>query len=305
MLFIKNCPVCEATDFSPFLTCKDHTVSKENFQIVSCNSCRFKFTNPIPDPKDLGRYYKSEDYISHSNTKKGIVSRLYHLVRNYTLKQKEQILLKHVSRGTLLDYGCGTGMFLHAGIVLDAGFGSDTNPVDVAANGGIEPDAGARSIAESLGVPVYSDLSQLPNSTNDKFDAISLWHVLEHVVDLKGTLGFFKSRLSPDGLMAIAVPNYRSFDASHYGVNWAAYDVPRHLYHFDLESVIQLMDRSGFKLVETLPMKFDSFYVSMLSEKYQSGKVNLLKAFFTGLRSNQKAKGPTGYSSVIYLFKHK
>lgn len=289
-----NCPVCKSQTFSPFLSCKDYTVSMETFNIVSCTTCQFKFTNPIPDLDALGNYYKSEDYISHSNTKKGLISQLYHLVRSYTLKGKLNLVSKHVQKGSILDYGCGTGMFLKQ--CDDSGWKTY----------GMEPDSGARSIANSFALKVKENKADLIASFPEiKFNAITLWHVLEHVTDLDETISYFKERLATNGVLIIAVPNYTSYDAAHYKEHWAAYDVPRHLYHFDMESMSRLLNDRGFQLAETKPMKFDSFYVSMLSEKYQSGKINYFRAFLTGLKSNLKAKKASNYSSVIYVFKHK
>lgn len=291
MLQLNNCPVCNSTSFANDLNCKDYTVSNENFQLVTCNSCHFKFTNPRPDDSVLGSYYKSEDYISHSNTKKGIISKLYHSVRNYTLQKKIALVRKHVPVGTILDYGCGTGMFLNV---------CQQNNWKAY---GMEPDSGAKKIASGMGLKVASDKAELLSVTgNTKFDAITLWHVLEHVTDLDETLNFFKDFLSVSGVLIIAVPNYTSFDAQHYKETWAAYDVPRHLYHFEIKTISQLLSRFSFKLVETQPMKFDSFYVSMLSEKYKTGSINYFKAFITGLKSNLKTKSASDYSSVIYVF---
>lgn len=289
---INNCPVCNSTTQSPFLKVKDYTVSKEEFSIVSCGQCNFKFTNPRPGDSVIGNYYKSEDYISHSNTSKGLISKLYHMVRNHTLKKKLALVSKYVPRGTILDYGCGTGMFLNT---------CKTNGWKVY---GMEPDSGARKIASEMDINAFENKEALSGSLGEaSFDAITLWHVLEHVTDLDVTLDFFKERLNANGVLVIAVPNYTSYDAKKYGAFWAAYDVPRHLYHFEVKTLNLLMERFGFKLQETLPMKFDSFYVSMLSEKYKTGSIKYLKAFLSGLKSNSKAKSATEYSSVIYVFK--
>ncbi|MGZ4089738.1 MAG: class I SAM-dependent methyltransferase [Bacteroidia bacterium] len=292
MTIINNCPCCKSPQFEPYLKCKDYTVSGEMFTIVKCVSCGFKFTNPRPENSELGKYYKSEEYISHSNTSKGVISKLYHMVRNYTLKQKIKLISKYVSRGTIIDYGCGTGKFLKAS--QEAGWKVY----------GMEPDEGAKKIASEMSVPAYQDKSKLKEALgNQKAHAITLWHVLEHVNDLEETLGFFKDSLSPEGILVIAVPNYLSFDAQYYKEYWAAYDVPRHLYHFDIKTISLLLEPFGFKLAQTHPMKFDSFYVSMLSEKYKTGSINYFKAFITGLKSNLKAKTNKDYSSVIYVFK--
>lgn len=289
---ISNCPICNSTKVKPFLTCIDHTVSKESFNIVQCTDCSFKFTNPIPSPDTLGNYYKSEDYISHSNTNKGLISKCYKLIRNFTLKRKLSLIQKHVSRGTILDYGCGTGMFLK--VCQDNGWKAY----------GVEPDDGARKIGSEMGLNVFSDKERVNTYTNNQtFDIITLWHVLEHVTDLDDTLTFFKEKLNNGGALIIAVPNYTSYDAQHYKEFWAAYDVPRHLYHFEISTIQKLLSSYGFSLAETKPMKFDSFYVSMLSEKYKRGKINYVKAFLTGLKSNLRAKTAKDYSSVIYIFK--
>jgi 2-polyprenyl-3-methyl-5-hydroxy-6-metoxy-1,4-benzoquinol methylase len=292
MKTISHCPVCDSNNFAPFLTCKDYTVSKREFNIVSCVTCNFMFTNPRPEDEKLGDYYKSEEYISHSNTSKGIVSKLYHLIRNYTLKKKIDLVSQYVSRGTILDYGCGTGMFLNT--CKQKGWETF----------GMEPDSGARKIASEMDLKTFQNKQSLKEGLgNKKPDAITLWHVLEHVTDLKKTLTFFKENLKPNGVLIIAVPNYTCYDAKHYKQFWAAYDVPRHLYHFEINTIEKLLSPYGFKLAETKPMKFDSFYVSMLSEKYKTGSVKYLNAFLIGLLSNLKAKQAREYSSVIYVFK--
>jgi len=293
MLTLEKCLVCGSNQFEPFLQCKDYTVSQETFQIVSCKSCGFKFTNPRPDDSVIGNYYKAESYVSHTNTKKGLINKLYHGVRSYTLKKKVVMINSYVSRGTILDYGCGMGMFLKS--CKDNGW--DTF--------GMEPDDSARKIASEHGLNVFSDKGRMQSYITDQtFSAITLWHVLEHVTDMHEALSFFKSKLQKDGVLIIAVPNHVSYDAQYYKEFWAAYDVPRHIHHFDVKSMSTLLTNHGFKLVETKGMKFDSFYVSMLSEKYKTGSVNLIKAFLTGFKSNLKAKDTTQYSSTIYIFRH-
>lgn len=293
MLTLEKCLVCGSNQFEPFLQCKDYTVSQEMFSIVSCKSCGFKFTNPRPEDSLIGNYYKAESYVSHTNTKKGLINKLYHAVRSYTLKKKVGMINSYVSRGTILDYGCGTGMFLKA--CQENGWETF----------GMEPDDSARKIASEQGLNVFSDKARIQTYITDKqFSAITLWHVLEHVTDMSETLSFFKAKLKKDGVLIIAVPNHVSFDARYYKEFWAAYDVPRHIHHFDVKSMSSLLKYNGFELVETKGMKFDSFYVSMLSEKYKTGSMNLFKAFLTGLKSNFKAKDSTEYSSTIYVFKH-
>ena len=288
LINIVLCPVCNSNMQQPFIECKDHTVSYELFKIVECSACGFKFTNPRPSDSNLGTYYKSEDYISHSNTKKGLISKLYHIVRKRTLRKKLKLINSLVSRGTILDYGCGTGMFLKT-----------------CANNewkceGVEPDNDARKLALDAGLIVNSNRKDIKGTD---FDIITLWHVLEHITDLIDTIRFLTELLKNDGKIIIAVPNYTSYDAITYKQFWAGYDVPRHLYHFEINSIKALMKNFGFDLQACLPMKFDSYYVSMLSEKYESGKVNYFKAIINGLISNFKAKSNSDYSSVIYIFR--
>ncbi len=293
MITLNNCPVCNKTNLKFFLLCKDYTVSNETFQIVSCDACGFKFTNPRPPEDKLGDYYKSEDYISHSDTSKGLISKLYKAVRSYTLRGKVNLIEKHSVKGNLLDYGCGTGVF------LSAAKSSTWNVY------GIEPDSGARHLAgKHIGKEVFSDIVSAKSSLTDvSFNCITLWHVLEHVTKLNDTLTWFHSILDKNGILIIAVPNHKSYDARIYSEYWAAFDVPRHLSHFEESTVIDLLSRNGFLHVRSLPMKFDSFYVSMLSEKYKSGSISYIKAFLNGLLSNIKAGKASDYSSVIYVFK--
>lgn len=289
MLKIDRCPVCEGASFLPFLSCKDYTVSQENFEIVRCSSCSFLFTNPIPDLQDLGKYYKAEAYVSHTSSNKGLINFLYNRVRKRTLKQKVSLVSRLVKGRTLLDVGCGTGHFLKA--AKDAGF-------TVA---GIEPDADARALADKL-----NGIKPMPREEfmglSSTYDIITLWHVLEHLPELNSDIAKLSTLLRPGGALLIAVPNPTSYDAEHYKANWAGYDVPRHLYHFSPAVIKQLFAKHGFRLDETLPMKYDAYYVSMLSERTMGGGV--LKGFLTGWKSNRKARrnGNT-WSSQIYILR--
>jgi 2-polyprenyl-3-methyl-5-hydroxy-6-metoxy-1,4-benzoquinol methylase len=289
---LNHCPVCDSTVFEDYLTVQDYTVSQEKFKIVNCTTCNFKFTNPRPDENAIGEYYKAESYISHTNTSKGLISKIYQEVRKFTLKGKLNLINRlSPNKGKLLDVGCGTGMFLN--VARENGWKVN----------GIEPDEGARGIAETTNqIKIKEEV--LSSFQNETFDVITLWHVLEHVHRLNETAEWLKERLAKDGSVIIAIPNHESKDAEIYQAQWAAYDVPRHLYHFSQKTITALFANHGFELKETLPMKFDSFYVSMLSTKYQSGNINYLKAFVDGLKSNLSAeKNNQNYSSLIYVFK--
>lgn len=295
MKTITECLICGSGDISHFLTCKDYTVSNKEFEIQQCNKCGFKFTSPRPNDEELGQYYKAESYVSHSDTKKGLVNTLYHWVRSYTLIKKLQLVMHYtgLKKGKILDYGAGTGAFLD--ICKRNGWSAI----------GIEPDADARKVmAEKFRISSYPGLTQAreQNELTD-FDAITAWHVLEHVPDIKETIGILKGALKEKGKLIVAVPNPSSFDAAYYKQYWAAYDVPRHLWHFAPKDMEALMNGLGFKLIKTLPMVFDAYYVSMLSRSYQTGHSGLINAFVTGLRSNLKAnKTGRQFSSQIYVF---
>jgi 2-polyprenyl-3-methyl-5-hydroxy-6-metoxy-1,4-benzoquinol methylase len=272
---------------------KDYTVSNEIFHLVKCIQCGFLYTDRPPGQQEIGKYYQSSDYISHTDSKQGLFNQVYQVVRNISLQHKFNLLKSstHHKKGNLLDYGCGTGAFLK--FVQDQGWSAM----------GMEPDDGAREKASLLlGSPVSSP-SQLKELPSNSFDAITLWHVLEHVHDLHETLEAFKRLLKQNGVLVIAVPNHSSWDATYYKQYWAAYDVPRHLYHFTPETIHRLLIDKGFSKVATKPMWFDAFYVSMLSEKYKSGRIRLLSACVIGWISNCIAFFQPGRcSSQIYVY---
>ncbi len=288
-----NCPLCNSPKINFALTVKDYTVSGEEFDIMECNNCSGRFTQDAPSLSLIGKYYQSSTYISHTDTRQGIVNKLYHQVRKITLRKKKNLVQQVTSlqRGKLLDVGAGTGLFVHQ--MIQAGWEVK----------GLEPDAGARKVAKKLGVELY-DPSTLFSSDHASYDAITLWHVLEHVHDLNSYLEHFRKLLKTGGRLIIAVPNYTSADATYYKKYWAAYDVPRHLYHFSPDSMRILFGKHGFTLESIYPQWFDSFYVSLLSEKYKTGKTNLFKGAWVGLRSNLTAWANKKLcSSLIYIAK--
>lgn len=290
---VHQCPVCDGKSFSPFLTCNDFFVSNEQFSIKKCSSCDFKITENIEDEENIGRYYQSENYISHSNTSKGIVNKVYHSVRNYMLGRKRRLVEKATSlkTGQMLDVGTGTGFFLN----------------EMKINGwqvtGTEKSSDARDFAKK-----EFNLENLPSEKlftlkDNSFDVITLWHVLEHIHLLNENMETFNRLLKPNGKLIIAVPNHDSSDAKHYKEFWAAYDVPRHIWHFAPKQMKQLGEKHGFKLSSLHTMSFDSFYVALLSEKYKKSKLALFKGIFYGKVSWLNTVFNTAKcSSVIYVF---
>ncbi len=270
----------------------DHSVSKENFNLIKNLKYGFLETTPLPDISKLSKYYETEEYISHTDAKRNLFEKVYHSVRNYAIKNKIALINKEQEKGKLLDVGCGTGDFL---------FAAKNNGWNVT---GIEPNQKARSIANKKNNNTVFDNTELKKLKENSFDVISLWHVLEHLPNLENDIQIFKKLLKPKGTLIVAVPNYKSFDATYYKEFWAAYDVPRHLWHFSQNSIKALFKNFNLNLTKTLPMKFDAFYVSLLSEKYKNGKQNIFKGFYIGLRSNLNAKRTSEYSSLIYMFKN-
>jgi 2-polyprenyl-3-methyl-5-hydroxy-6-metoxy-1,4-benzoquinol methylase len=289
---LEFCLICKNNSSVVFLHCKDHFFTKENFVICKCSACGFLFTNPRPQKEDLGHYYKTENYISHSNLQKGLINRIYHFIRKKNHKKKYSIIKKEIPSGKILDIGCATGEFLN--YFKRKGWGVT----------GVEPDSDARKFAsENYKLNVFLE-SELDNFEDGNFDVITMWHVLEHVSDLNKRMSELVRLVKTDGLIVIAVPNAGSYDAQQYGSFWAGYDVPRHLYHFSREAALNLFNKYSLKCIEIVPMKFDSFYVSLLSEKYLSEKKKYFKAFRMGLKSNREGrKNNNNYSSLIFLLK--
>ncbi len=267
---------------------KDYLVTGESFELFYDSERELLITSPKPATENLSKYYESEEYISHTDSKKGIVSYLYQTVKKQAL-QKKVTLINSLNNGpgSLLDIGAGTGDFLKQ---------AKEENWKVS---GVEPNEGAKKLAQEKEIDLQESLDNFSEKT---FDVITMWHVLEHLPDLEETISTIEKLLKPEGILIIAVPNYKSFDANYYKEHWAAYDVPRHLWHFSQGSMKVLFSKK-LKLIKTVPMIFDSFYVSLLSEKNKTGTQNLIKAFFIGLRSNLSAWKTKEYSSLIYCFK--
>jgi 2-polyprenyl-3-methyl-5-hydroxy-6-metoxy-1,4-benzoquinol methylase len=254
---------------------------------MRCEDCSTLTTWPQPLPQNIFSYYASDNYVSHNDSKKGLINRLYHLVKVRALKNKVDLVGPLLNNLPLLDYGCGTGDFVAA-----------CANANIKATG-VEPDPGARMVAQNKGLDIFEpqDLAKF----DKRFGVITMWHVLEHTYNPIDLIQTLKAQLTEGGHLIIAVPNHLSYDAQYYKSNWAAYDVPRHLFHFAPNSIRALCKTTGMTLIKTLPMIFDSFYVSMLSEKYKNG--NIVMGALTGAISNLNAKKNNNYSSLIYILK--
>ncbi|GAA4310135.1 class I SAM-dependent methyltransferase [Pontixanthobacter gangjinensis] len=275
----------DSTSLEPKMVCKDHLVTGEKFDIVQHENGILK-THPFPE--HLSRYYESNEYISHTDSAGNLQDKIYQLVKSYMLSKKAKWIRKNIKHGSILDFGAGTGEFLNK---MKSYFWNVE---------GVEPNKLARDLGILKGLNLKSDLSQLPKK---KFDVISLWHVLEHLPDLEDKIREFENLLDENGILIVAVPNHNSYDANFYGEYWAAWDVPRHLWHFSREGIESKFQESGFELFQEKALKFDSFYVSLLSEKNKNGSTNPFKAFYRGYISNLKAQSTGEYSSIAYFFR--
>jgi len=290
----KFCPSCQSTDINFIFDCVDESVSHKAYPVWECRNCKLRFTQDVPEESAIGEYYQAEAYVSHTDSRKGVINKLYHLVRGITMRNKRKLLIRVAGKkgGKLLDIGAGTGMFLY--VMKQAGWEVK----------GLEPDSQTRLRAKELHQIDLDNSSELFR-LSEHFDAITMWHVLEHVHRLHEYIDKIKSLLAKDGKAVIAVPNYSSWDAKHYGKSWAAYDVPRHLYHFNPSAMQVLMKLHGLKIDEIRPMWFDSFYVSMLTEKYRRSSFGICRALCNGLISNAAAMlNKKECSSVIYIVSH-
>lgn len=281
------CGIIYELEMRKNITIKDHSITQEEFQLVYDNQLEYYITQPVPD--NLSKYYESESYISHTDANNSFQDKIYQFVKGINLNSKIKLISKYNTQDkTLLDIGAGTGDFL-----------KEANKAGWRISG-IEPNPKARELAAKKGIQLKPSLENL---TQEKYDVITLWHVLEHLPNLPQQIQNISALLKSGGKLIIAVPNFKSFDAQHYGAFWAAYDVPRHLYHFSQNSINRLFSKYDYSLIATKPMFFDAYYVSLLSEKYKTGKSNYFRAILMGSLSNLKAMRTKEHSSVIYILK--
>lgn len=287
------CPFCKSENTKQYLKLKDYFLTQEDFEIYECADCQLLFTTPRPAPSEIGKYYQSENYLSHNEHKKGIVPWIYNQVKKTNVKNKFKVAFAggymHLGKTRVLDYGCGVGDFLNYAKKR----GCQICGCDVS-------EEARRIASEKLQTNIISpdELSSLPDW---RFDVITMWHVLEHVDDLKSLVDQLHRLLIDKGRLVVAVPNFKSYDAQYYKDKWAAYDVPRHLSHFHVESLEKVFE-GKFKLRKIKPMKWDAFYISMMSENYVGKGNSFIKGVISGMKSNSSAKKTGEYSSLIYVF---
>lgn len=291
---MNTCLVCNSKNLVKHISSKDFCVTQEDFTINKCQNCGFAYTVNAPDAAHIGKYYEHADYVSHTDTKEGLFFKLYHKVRNYMLGQKLNYITKQGKINSLLDIGAGTGYFVN--------YANEKGLKAI----GFEPDSSARNQAKNnFNLKLEDNLESIV--ANQKFDAISMWHVLEHVHELHQYFEHFQTLLNENGVLVIAVPNYTSYDAMVYKEYWAAYDLPKHLWHFSSQSIIQLGEQHSFKYQKSYGMPFDPFYIALLSEKNKkSNFLGKIRAGIVGVVSFIEGFfDPQSASSVVYVFKKK
>lgn len=287
---LQQCPICQSAHFDFFKEIPDYFLSKEHFQLVKCTRCGLVFIQNRPDKNSIGKYYESVNYISHTDSHKNLLANIYQLVRQWNVGKKYRMIKRYVPQGSILDIGCGTGDFLNHFLK------KNWNVT------GIEPSDSAREIANRKNNQQIFEEKKLPSFSNKTFDVVTMWHVLEHVHELNQRVETVHRLLKDDGVFIFSVPIYESWDATHYDTFWAAWDVPRHLYHFSQATIKTLLEKQHFQLLRVIPLPFDSYYISLLSESYKTKKSAPLKALLNGFVSNLNARLKTNnFSSLIFI----
>lgn len=288
-----KCPWCGSEKAQISLWLRDEFLTKEDFHICECLNCGLLYTMPRPDKDKIGDYYKSEEYYSHQENKKGFIPKVYEKVKKTNLKHKYKLASKGLNVGTLLDIGCGVGDFLHT---------AETHGWDCL---GVEPSEDAKAIAQKRMKGKIISSEELETLSDGSFDLITMWHVLEHVDDLKWQIVQLQRLVKSSGRVVIALPNYKSYDGQYYKELWAAYDVPRHLNHFNRNTLAKIFKTSGLELIRMDMLKWDAYYISYLSEQYKHHSLPLVRGVFRGWISNSKARRSGEWSSLVYVFEKK
>lgn len=285
-----KCPWCGSENAQLHLELKDLFLTQEPFKILECKECGLLYTTPRPNKDEIGRYYNSEEYYSHQENKEGFIPKVYEKVKSVNHKNKYGIATEGKEKGKALDIGCGVGDFLHT---------MEQHGWDCT---GVEPSEDAKVIAKKRIKGQLLSSEEQENLPDSSFDIITMWHVLEHVDDIRWQIQQLHRLCKPGGRIIIALPNYKSYDGQYYKAEWAAYDVPRHLNHFNKETLIKILEESGLRHVKTEKLVWDAYYISYMSEKYRKHSIPLLRGAFRGLVSNCKARKTGEWSSLVYVF---
>ncbi len=285
-----KCPWCGSENAQLHIELKDLFLTQEPFKILECKDCGLLYTKPRPNKKEIGKYYKSDEYYSHQENKEGFIPKVYEKVKSINLKNKYTITTEKTRKGKILDIGCGVGDFLHT---MEQHGWEGT---------GVEPSEEAKAIAKNRIKAQLLSSEEQENLIDGSFDVITMWHVLEHVDALRWQIQQLYRLCKPGGRIIIALPNYKSYDGQYYKAAWAAYDVPRHLNHFNEETIIKIFEESHLKHIKTEKLHWDAYYISYMSEKYLHHSLPLLRGAIKGMISNCKARKSGEWSSLVYVF---
>jgi ubiquinone/menaquinone biosynthesis C-methylase UbiE len=288
------CPLCSSEKIALHFSCNDHFISKKDFSIFKCSACGFLFTQDYPEETEIAQYYESDNYISHSDISEGFSNKLYRVARGIMLRKKKNLIGKitRLKKGTILDIGSGTGYF--AATMKRAGWMAR----------GIEINEKARNFSASNFELEVDSPDRITSYESNSFDCVTLWHALEHFHDPFRYISEIYRLLKPGAVCVVALPNCNSYDANHYKRFWAAWDVPRHLWHFQPSTFRIFSEKSGFILENLKILPLDVFYISLLSERYKGSSMAFFKAIskavifsFRSLFNKERS------SSVIYLLR--
>jgi len=257
-----NCPICKTKDFKDYISVGDRFNEHEDnqFNIVKCN-CGLIFLNPRPTEDEISQYYENAEYDPHRNKGNSLKDVLYSLVQQVALRFKHFVIILHHQSGNLLDIGGGKGEF--AEFMSIKGFDTTLQDNYSNYNGNIE---------------FYNNLNEI----EAKFDIITMWHVLEHIHELDKIFEFLNDKLNKNGILVLAVPNHNAVERKYFKEKWAPYDAPRHLYHFDDDSLTKLLNKHNFKIVRKNTLVHDSFYNILLSFK-SLDFIKFIKSIIIGL----------------------
>ena len=286
-----KCPWCGSENAQLHIELKDLFLTQEPFKILECKDCGLLYTTPRPNKEEIGKYYQSDEYYSHQENKEGFIPKVYEKVKSINLRNKYKIATEKTTRGKILDIGCGVGDFLHT--MEQQGWECT----------GVEPSEDAKAIAKKRIKGQLLSSEEQENLSDGSFDVITMWHVLEHVDALRWQIQQLYRLCKPGGRIIIALPNYKSYDGQYYKAAWAAYDVPRHLNHFNEKTIVKIFEESHLKHIKTEKLRWDAYYISYMSEKYLHHSLPLLRGAVRGMISNCKARRSGQWSSLVYVFK--
>ena len=235
-----SCNLCGSDRFEPHLVRGDlNLYLPGEFQLVRCNNCELIYQNPRPLAADLMTMYPQE-YDQYQDATKREHSRILQLDRLYGLRKRSKAVMRHIERGRLLDVGCATGEFLNA--IRDKGW-------EVV---GVEPSPlASRWARENLDLDVKTGTLETVALPDESFDVVTMWNVIEHVPDPHAVLSKAYRLLRSNGLLVLTTPNFDSVDVKIFGRYWIGYELPRHFYVFSRRTLLEVVEKAGFRVLET------------------------------------------------------